>query len=291
VPDVSADADPNTGYQIFAHGKSWVFGGTSAGAPLWAALIAIMNQRAGKRFGFLNPQLYALGGGSISFRDITIGTNDNSGNAPPLPFNAGVGWDACTGLGSPNGAALLFNLLNFLVKIVSERDECGIGGSVPDGIARFHAEVTGVPIGAAVTYAWSVSGAGAIAVPPTNSWALQVKLGKTAAPVSIGVQVVVEGVQRSAQISYVPDTEQIVRIRELFCEIRRVVQVSWWIDPLWDPLRDLVLQPYSPIELQRMVALGGRLSTLANEALLLERSAPPVTALGPAARRGRQGIA
>jgi hypothetical protein len=145
--------------------------------------------------------------------------------------------------------------------------------------------VTGVPIVAAVSYAWSVSGAGAIAVPPTNSWALQVKLGKTATPVSIGVQVVVEGVQRSAQISYVPDTEQIVRMRELFCEIRSVVQVNWWIDPLWDPLRDLVLQPYSPIELQRMVALGRRLSTLANEALLLERSAPPVTALGPAARR------
>ena len=242
-----------------------------------------MNQRAGKRFGFLNPQLYALGGGSISFRDITIGTNDNSGKLPPLPFNAGVGWDACTGLGSPNGAALLFNLLDFRVKIINERDECGIGGSVPNGIARFHAEVTGVPIGAVMKYAWSVSGAGAIALPSASSWALQVKLGKTVAPVSIAVQVVVEGIQRSDQISYVPDSAQIVRMRELFCEIRRVVQVNWWIDPLWDPLRDLVLQPYSPIELQRMVALGERLSTLANEALVLERSAPPMTAPTPTA--------
>jgi kumamolisin len=97
VPDVAGDASPETGYQILVDDKQQVVGGTSAVAPLWAGLIAILNQRLGRNVGFLNPQLYPLG--ETTFFDITSGNNG--------AFSAGAGWDPCTGLGSPNGAALL----------------------------------------------------------------------------------------------------------------------------------------------------------------------------------------
>jgi len=59
VPDVSGNADPNTGYNILVDGENAVFGGTSAVAPLWAALVARINQSIGKPVGFLNPLIYA----------------------------------------------------------------------------------------------------------------------------------------------------------------------------------------------------------------------------------------
>ncbi len=102
VPDVSGDADPSTGYQILVGGQNVVVGGTSAVAPLWAALVALFNQQLGTPVGFLNPKLYPLG--KSVFRDITSGNNDDSGLGY---YSAGTGWDACTGLGSPNGTALL----------------------------------------------------------------------------------------------------------------------------------------------------------------------------------------
>jgi kumamolisin len=76
-----------------------VFGGTSAVAPLWAALVALLNQRLGRSLGYLNPLLYASPTDRTGFRDITSGANG--------AYSAVPGWDACTGLGSPNGAALL----------------------------------------------------------------------------------------------------------------------------------------------------------------------------------------
>jgi len=98
VPDVAGDADPATGYQIRVDGRTTVFGGTSAVAPLWAALIAIMNQQLGKSLGFLNPALYAAAAKG-TFHDITSGNNG--------AYSAATGWDACTGLGSPDGHSLL----------------------------------------------------------------------------------------------------------------------------------------------------------------------------------------
>jgi kumamolisin len=95
VPDVAGDADPETGYHVRVDGSDSVIGGTSAVAPLWAGLIARLNQARGARTGFLNPQLYGNPG---LLRDITQGNNGD--------FKASVGWDACTGLGSPNGQAL-----------------------------------------------------------------------------------------------------------------------------------------------------------------------------------------
>jgi kumamolisin len=95
VPDVAGNADPGTGYQVRVDGADSVFGGTSAVAPLWAALIARINQASGKSAGFVNPRLYQS---PQALRDITSGNNGD--------FAAAAGWDACTGLGSPNGAAL-----------------------------------------------------------------------------------------------------------------------------------------------------------------------------------------
>ena len=76
-------------------GTDTVIGGTSAVAPLWAALIARINQNAKSAAGYINPKLYQH---PQALRDITQGNNGN--------FSAEPGWDACTGLGSPNGAAL-----------------------------------------------------------------------------------------------------------------------------------------------------------------------------------------
>ena len=102
VPDVAGDADPTTGYQILVGGQNQVVGGTSAVAPLWAALVALLNQQLGTPVGFLNPKLYPLG--DAAFHDITSGNNDDGGLGQ---YSATTGWDPCTGLGSPKGAALL----------------------------------------------------------------------------------------------------------------------------------------------------------------------------------------
>jgi kumamolisin len=92
VPDVSGDADPQTGYNVRIDGADAVIGGTSAVAPLWAGLLARINAARGTPVGFINPTLYA---NPSALRDITQGNNGD--------FAAGPGWDACTGLGSPHG--------------------------------------------------------------------------------------------------------------------------------------------------------------------------------------------
>jgi kumamolisin len=102
TPDVAGDADPSTGYQIRVGGQDEIVGGTSAVAPLWAALAALLNEKLGTAVGFLNPKLYPLN--ESGFQDITSGNNDDSGLGY---YNAGPGWDPCTGLGSPDGTALL----------------------------------------------------------------------------------------------------------------------------------------------------------------------------------------
>jgi kumamolisin len=99
VPDVSGDADPQTGYKILVDGKSLVIGGTSAVAPLWSGLIALLNEKLRKPLGFLQPLLYGLPQKAGAFHDITSGSNG--------AFPAAKGWDAATGLGSPVGEKLL----------------------------------------------------------------------------------------------------------------------------------------------------------------------------------------
>ncbi len=102
VPDVAGNADPVTGYLVVVDGQQEPIGGTSAVAPLWAGLIARLAQATGKRFGLLQPLLYAgvaPGVAQPGFNDIVSGDNG--------AYKAGPGWDACTGLGSPDGGALL----------------------------------------------------------------------------------------------------------------------------------------------------------------------------------------
>jgi kumamolisin len=117
VPDVSADADPLTGYAVYDSTSScrgqdcWaVVGGTSAAAPFWAGLIALSNEAGAQHglhpAGFLNPALYRLGSGAASpapYHDITTGGD--------LYYQATPGWDYGTGWGSPDGNAFVQALL------------------------------------------------------------------------------------------------------------------------------------------------------------------------------------
>jgi kumamolisin len=96
IPDVAADADPNTGYNIYLHGPQTI-GGTSAVAPLYAGLFASF----GTKLGFITPELYL---NAVCFNDITQGDNG--------AYRAGVGPDPCTGLGSPIGTRLARLLTN-----------------------------------------------------------------------------------------------------------------------------------------------------------------------------------
>lgn len=95
VPDVAGDASPGTGYEVLVGGRRTSMGGTSAVAPLFAALLARINAARGKPVGLVHPVLYR---NAAAFRDITQGNNGS--------FLAAPGWDACTGLGSPHGRNL-----------------------------------------------------------------------------------------------------------------------------------------------------------------------------------------
>jgi kumamolisin len=99
VPDVASDADPNSGYQIVVGGQTQAIGGTSAAAPLWAGLFALVNEAAGKPVGQPHATLYA---NPSAFNDVVSGNNKSNG----IGYTAGPGWDACTGLGTPRGAAV-----------------------------------------------------------------------------------------------------------------------------------------------------------------------------------------
>ena len=102
VPDVAGVADPQTGYRVRVDGKDLVIGGTSAVAPLWAALIARLVQSTGKPLGLAQPALYdSIAQGRSPPGSATSPRGDNGA------YQAGPGWDACTGLGVPrrDGAA------------------------------------------------------------------------------------------------------------------------------------------------------------------------------------------
>lgn len=109
VPDLAGNADPQTGYQIFLGGEKTTIGGTSAVAPLIAGLVALVNEdlakkKGAKTCGFFNPLIYSASGKG-AFRDITSGNNDVSGTLKGL-YRAKPGWDACSGLGVPEGSKL-----------------------------------------------------------------------------------------------------------------------------------------------------------------------------------------
>jgi parallel beta-helix repeat protein len=103
-PDVAWDADPQTGvpvsmYDVMSDSyEYYVIGGTSVGAPCWAGSMALIDQKAGKSLGFINPMIYSILNStaeySKAFHDVTAGNND--------PYSATKGWDPLTGVGSPN---------------------------------------------------------------------------------------------------------------------------------------------------------------------------------------------
>jgi kumamolisin len=95
VPDVAANATP--GYRVYFNGEQFAMGGTSAAAPMWAALTARLAQRIGHPLGFFAPLLYGAHAKS-AFRAVTSGGNGRYKGAP--------GWNPCTGLGVPIGTAL-----------------------------------------------------------------------------------------------------------------------------------------------------------------------------------------
>ena len=102
LPDVAANADGETGYQIMLHGKPGCIGGTSAATPLWAALICRLTQALGRPVGLLQPLIYHGVTADLvtaGFRDVVQGNNGS--------YAARPGWDPNTGLGSPHGEQLL----------------------------------------------------------------------------------------------------------------------------------------------------------------------------------------
>jgi kumamolisin len=105
IPDVSGNADPGSGYTLMLNGApAGPIGGTSAVAPLYAGLVALLNAKLNRSLGYLNPNLYSFSGTDV-FRDIADGQSNATGGAPG--YTSGSGWDACTGLGSIDGNALL----------------------------------------------------------------------------------------------------------------------------------------------------------------------------------------
>ena len=106
VPDVSGNAASESGYRVLCDGQEFPdpskqlpgIGGTSAVAPLWAGLVALLAQALGAKLGWIHPQLYALAPSTSAFNDITSGNNGD--------YQAAPGWDPCTGLGRPDGQKL-----------------------------------------------------------------------------------------------------------------------------------------------------------------------------------------
>jgi kumamolisin len=111
VPDLAGNASENSGYVQYISGSPQPVGGTSAVAPLYAGLMAIVNANLGAPAGFLNPTIYGLAGSG--FRDITSPpgpANNSFQSVTGYPVKAG--WDACTGWGSVKGSALQTALKN-----------------------------------------------------------------------------------------------------------------------------------------------------------------------------------
>ena len=164
VPDVSVDADPNSGYIIYWNGSrsdltsaaGWqAIAGTSAAAPVWAALLAVVDASGGchsSPVGFANPALYrAAGAGYAStFSDITSGNNDGIGtNGGKYP--AGPGYDMATGLGTPIGGGLAAALCSVTLRIATPAAQTTTVGQQAAVQVRLIGQATG-------SVAWRAAG-------------------------------------------------------------------------------------------------------------------------------------
>jgi len=104
IPDVAANASPTSGYKAYIAGREEILGGTAAATPLWAGLIALIDQNLGHSIGYFNPLLYSKLGPAGNLRNLTEGNNSVHG---VKGYMAGPGWNAVTGWGSPDGKKLL----------------------------------------------------------------------------------------------------------------------------------------------------------------------------------------
>ncbi len=111
LPDVAGNADPMTGLAMYENGAWSTAGGTSAAAPMWAAVVAIANQMAGHPLGFINPSLYKVGTSARYLQDFHDIISGNNTSGEVVGFNAIPGWDPITGLGTPNAVNLLPDLI------------------------------------------------------------------------------------------------------------------------------------------------------------------------------------
>jgi subtilase family serine protease len=115
VPDVAYNAAISGGVIVVDQtlGGFFIVGGTSAGSPQWAAIVALANQLKGAPLGFINPTLYAIKCSrrryAADFHDITVGNNQLVGT--PVGFSAAAGYDFATGLGTPNVSNLIQDLV------------------------------------------------------------------------------------------------------------------------------------------------------------------------------------
>jgi kumamolisin len=125
VPDLAGNADPVSGYKIRVDGVSTVIGGTSAVAPLLAAVVALGNQQAKKGPGAFIQKVYAAGSPASTVFDVTQGNNGGQ--------QAHVGWDACTGLGVPAGAGFFAGVWGAAPKAKKVKVPAMMGGG--DGSA------------------------------------------------------------------------------------------------------------------------------------------------------------
>jgi Pro-kumamolisin, activation domain/Putative Ig domain len=163
VPDVAADADPSTGYLVYWNGSGssagapsgWQgIGGTSAAAPLWAALLALADASpacGGAPVGFANPALYRSASSDYAgvFNDVTTGDNDFTGTNGGQ-YAAKPGYDPVTGLGTPNAGALVGQLCADTMHLTAPRTERSTLRAAVS--VRLHAsDVPGAPVGFSAT--------------------------------------------------------------------------------------------------------------------------------------------
>ena len=175
VPDVSADADPYTGYLTYYEGAWSGIGGTSAAAPVWAALMTLADASpacSGSSVGFANPALYRTAGSSeyaSYFDDVTAGNNDFTGSNGGQ-FAAGPGYDMASGLGSPIASTLAVALCETVtvtnpgtqVSTLGRRTSLHITGTDAGNSALTY-RATGLPAGLAID-----EGTGVISGTPTT---------------------------------------------------------------------------------------------------------------------------
>ena len=261
VPDVAAHSD----VYLVRYKKRWGFAvGTSYAAPMWAALIARLNQRLGTPLGFANAAFYQLGTTSNVFNDITSGKNG--------AYTAGVGWDACTGLGSPNGTALLEALRCRTMTLTLEMQDQLCKPATQGRTSQWFAHLSGASGPDKPTFVWTVVGGGV--GPGTASGPhLSIDIPDTAGPFDVSVSVTIDGCTKTASMHVDPVPSDVADALAHLCDLFTDVRHQFVLNKLWDPLRDFTARPRSAEALARMREVVGELHAATGKLLAATRSA------------------